>query len=273
MRYNRNFIPIPAAIVAIPAVGINEFIDSADGLLKYKDTAGVVNPIFTSGGTTINGILLGEDVKTTTIPGVVAYADGDTYDLLNQVENTSNVPVTININALGAENGLTKVTVAIPPATLLAGRVYRFVYDVATVAFQLVGEVINGQAVQKLNYLFGEFTAAGTNIVLPAFVLPPGHITDAAALSPSVAFTGGAITAVVVDLDGPNINYLTDVDIFQAVDPTLGGLVTGVMDDASVPSPIIPSTYTLTMDSTTANLDALTQGDMDVWIRSSRLLF
>jgi hypothetical protein len=83
----------------------------------------------------------------------------------------------------------------------------------------------------------------------------------------NTAFTGGALSAVTVKVGVPGDldKYATPFDIYQAPSSTLHESVY-LLD---VPAYAFGTTVELTVEATGANLNALTQGDLEVWLQTS----
>ena len=115
---------------------------------------------------------------------------------------------------------------------------------------------------------YSAFSIAGLQKSNTLFSLVAAGIIHATAVRHSTLFTGAGITTVTVSIgiSGTNDKFSSAYDIKQAV-PTVP-FVTNMM---SVESHTGATTITVTLDSTGANLDQLSQGVLDVWALLSKL--
>ena len=98
------------------------------------------------------------------------------------------------------------------------------------------------------------------------FPLPAGGVVHAVKLKHSEKFEGGAISAytVSVGIEGDLARYADPFDVFQAVDNTAFAL-----EDAELAGETHASGGTMVRaaaEATGADLDAATQGSLDVWV-------
>lgn len=110
---------------------------------------------------------------------------------------------------------------------------------------------------------YGAFSAASTQSQINAFSLPAGCALMGVVMKHSIAFSGGAVSAVAVDLgiSGTADLFLTAFDVFQAVSDTafVNAMVQNIQSFAN------PTNIMVRATSTSANLNALTAGTVTIY--------
>lgn len=117
---------------------------------------------------------------------------------------------------------------------------------------------------------FASFSTAATTLSINLFVLPAGADIHEMKMKHSTSFLGGAITAytISVGIAGTVAKYAAAFDVFQAVSGTAFQLSHSVGSESHTATTQIIATAT----STTANLNAATQGAVDIWALLSKVL-
>ena len=142
--------------------------------------------------------------------------------------------------------------------------------DNSTIQFNGSGQLIAGVATPKwlkFNKTFTDLSTAATTNNIEVYSLPAAGVIHAVKVKHSTLFSGGAISdyKVSVGITGNLTKYAPDFDVDTAVSATnfLISDVVGSEDHGSVTSIRLAAT------SAGANLNAATQGSVDVWILTS----
>lgn len=121
----------------------------------------------------------------------------------------------------------------------------------------------------KQSFAFGLFATAGLTLDVEAFSLPARGMIDQVIVKSSIAFVGAGITALTaaVGIGGELDRYLSLHDLLAGVSGTnfLHAVSNEVRDFGAAES------IRLQLTATDANLDQLTAGAVDVYIRSTTL--
>lgn len=120
----------------------------------------------------------------------------------------------------------------------------------------------------KTTLSYTQFQAASTTNSITLLVLPAGGVIHSVKIKHSTAFAGTSITAMTVSVGvtGTLNKYASAFDVYQAVSDTTFQLSTGAGSENHGSATNILATGT----STGANLNALTQGSVDVWVLMSK---
>lgn len=126
----------------------------------------------------------------------------------------------------------------------------------------------------KVTKTYTDFSTGATTNTVTLYTLPAGWVVHGVKLKHSTSFTGGAIAAYQVTGVGVSGGattkfYSTAHSIFQATGATVGkvaGSLPPVTAAQDIESQDATSTITITVTSSGANLDAATQGSLDVWL-------
>jgi len=122
----------------------------------------------------------------------------------------------------------------------------------------------------KITIPYTAFAAAAlTSTIDLGVTVPILGVVEAFCVKHSAAFTGGAVSAVTLDIGitGVEDKYASAIDVFQAIgdDVFTAGQVADVPNFAGTTALRIRAT------SVGANLDQLSQGSVDVWIKTATL--
>jgi hypothetical protein len=121
-------------------------------------------------------------------------------------------------------------------------------------------------------------TAAMTNTINIGYTLPAGGVVHAVKIKHSQSFTGGAIASYQITGVGVGSGaaaakfYGTAHSIFQATGATVGKICSSLLAPNAandIESQSATTTVTATVTSAGANLDAATQGSVDIWLMVS----
>lgn len=112
---------------------------------------------------------------------------------------------------------------------------------------------------------FADIAAAATTDTESFLTLPEKTVIEYIVVKHSTAFAGGSISALTVDIgDASDADeLLSGFDVFQAVADAAREIVSCVYIGAFSGSTNIIATFTATGD----NLDQLTQGSLDIWVK------
>ncbi len=122
----------------------------------------------------------------------------------------------------------------------------------------------------KYTKTFTDFSIAGTSNSITLVTLPARSFIDAFVMKHSVSFLGGAIGAYSMDLGvtGNTTLWHTAFNVFQAPGDTVLVVPSGFLAD---PYRHVAINVLATAQSGGANLNAATQGSIDIWLRVSQL--
>jgi hypothetical protein len=144
----------------------------------------------------------------------------------------------------------------------------------ATPAVSLVGGTLvtatGGIGGSASPTLFSQFAVAALTASANLFLLPAGGIIEWLKLKHSINFTGPAITGVTASIGvaGDVARYMGPFDVFQAAGASIFQLSTGPWSESQA----VATQVRITLTSTGANLNALTQGSLQVWAELSSAL-
>jgi hypothetical protein len=124
---------------------------------------------------------------------------------------------------------------------------------------------------RKYTLTYAQFALANTVNTIELFSLPAGHMIDAVKIKHSVKFLGGAISAYVIQvgITGTLGKYSTNFDVFQNVADAARKTTQVAVASLADESPSAATSIKVTATSTGANLNAATQGQVDIWVRTS----
>ena len=119
----------------------------------------------------------------------------------------------------------------------------------------------------KYTVAYTSFSAGSTTNNVTLFSLPAGGVIHGVKLKHSTAFAGGAISAytVSVGLSSFPAKYAPAFDVFQATGSTIYEITSELGGEDQVSTTPITATAT----STGTNLNAATQGSVDIWVLTS----
>ncbi len=117
---------------------------------------------------------------------------------------------------------------------------------------------------------FSSFAAAAGTATLDDATFPGGTLIEGAFVYIYAVFTGGAVSATTFSMGttGSATAYVNAVDVFAAagIFKTGATIVPGTAMNAT--SPLAAGTVRFTINTTTANTNALTAGRVDCYIRT-----
>jgi len=143
--------------------------------------------------------------------------------------------------------------------------------DVSVFPHVVVGEVDLGGGISwvKITKTYIDFSAAATSKSISLYTLPIKGVLHNTNIKPTSNFVGGGITSYTlgVGIVGNLNRFAYDFDVFQSVgDQIFGQYVYGAVENFGSTTDI-----QITSKSTGANLNAATQGSVDVQIFFSTL--
>lgn len=138
--------------------------------------------------------------------------------------------------------------------------------DTMEISSGMIAALLGVFRYKKFTFDFAALSAAATSKSISIFTLPGGGVIDSVKIKHSNEFTGGGVTATTlsVGISGDLAKYAVAFDVFQAPGDTVFGFNSIVSAETHNP---VGTPVVLTATSTTADLDQLDQGDVDVWIR------
>ena len=118
-------------------------------------------------------------------------------------------------------------------------------------------------------FSYTDVKAASTTNTITLFPLPAKSKVIAGTVKASVAFSGGAISAVTMSIGGTVsvTDFMTAFDIQQAVGDTVYSDMTANTSGGTMAAQTVSAVFT----SVGANLSALTQGTVEIWVLWSQL--
>jgi len=123
---------------------------------------------------------------------------------------------------------------------------------------------------RKVTKTYANFSAAAASSTITLFTLPALGVIHQVVIKHSTAFTGGALTGYTVSVGTAEKNnkYASAFDVFQTVDnAALQSAVGGFVENSG--SGVL---ITATATATGAQLNAATQGSVDIWVLCSVLV-
>jgi len=134
----------------------------------------------------------------------------------------------------------------------------------------LTEDAYNAPTWLKYTIGFADISAAATTNTITLFSLLSLGMVEACVIKHSQAFTGGSISALTLDIGvtGEEDRYIIDFDGFQAPSASAFQAESFNLDVRSFTA---NTNIVLRADSVGANLSALTQGSVDIWIKRSFL--
>lgn len=119
---------------------------------------------------------------------------------------------------------------------------------------------------QRFTVASTDFATAATTNTKTIYALPARSVIHAAVIKHSVAFLGGAITAytISVGISGTPTKYTPALNVFVAASNT--GFAQSATGLNSVENMGASTNILATATSTTANLNAATQGAAEIWL-------
>jgi hypothetical protein len=142
--------------------------------------------------------------------------------------------------------------------------------DLRSAGILLEAGETNVTAWVKYTVAFGALSTAALTNEITLFSLLSKQMCNGFIVKHSQAFTGGAISALSIEIGitGENNRYVKSFDIFQAIGDSVFAAETYDLDVRSFAN---PTNILLKATAVGANLSALTQGSVDIWVRKSRL--
>lgn len=114
--------------------------------------------------------------------------------------------------------------------------------------------------------------SAATNNTISLFTPVAGTIPTMVKLKHSTAFSGGALTNVVLTVfDGDGNTLLAGFDVFQAVGATVGGYASNY-NFSSIPNQGAADDYEIRIDVAGGVINDLAAGVADVWVMELPLI-
>lgn len=272
MQYGRIIDANPDNVQA-PGIGYTLFKSTLDGQWYTINSLGTIEPLIgsTDSALAVQSVAEGTaDAITLNIPGVVGYQDGAYYVFVVAQDNTGNV--TIDVNGLGVKSFVGEGTLSteLPAGFLETGQVVIGMYVSSSDEIQYIGKVIGDKVVSIIQYDFAEIAAevgAVATATLDAFFIPAGADVLGLTARPTIAFTGGGATAVVLDLTEKATGldlFGGSVDMFSAPSGTAGGIFSGFQSNTDMPSRTGKQIYSAEMAITGDTWDNLTTGEMTI---------
>lgn len=119
----------------------------------------------------------------------------------------------------------------------------------------------------KITKTFTDFATAGLTNSITIYSLPAKGIIHAVQLNPSTVFSGGAIASytISVGIVGTVAKYAAATNVFTGATLPAISVLPGIESIGSA------TDIKATAISTVANLDAATQGSVDIWLLVSVL--
>ena len=121
----------------------------------------------------------------------------------------------------------------------------------------------------KVTKSYTDFSTAGTSNAIEAFSLPAGCVLLKAKIKHSTSFRGGAIGSytIALGLAGNTTKYMAGFNVFQNVaNTTLQFTLDSTSSLPDGPDQGSATSIKATAQSTGANLNAATQGAVDIWL-------
>jgi hypothetical protein len=118
--------------------------------------------------------------------------------------------------------------------------------------------------------LFSQFAVAALTASANLFLLPAGGIIEWLKLKHATNFTGPGITGVTASIGvaGDVARYMGPFDVFQPVGASIFQMSNGPWSESQA----VATQVIMTLTSTGANLNALTQGSLQVWAQLASAL-
>lgn len=116
---------------------------------------------------------------------------------------------------------------------------------------------------------YSQFSAAAGSATLDDATFPGGMLIEGAFIYIFAAFTGGAVSATTFSLGttGSATAYVNAQDVFTAAGLFKPGATIVPGTPLNATSPLAAGTVRFTINTTTANTNALTAGRVDVYMR------